>query len=85
MRNLNSQILQAVASVKNETIAQAIGHDTTHVSRIHSGERGIKLSELESYLEVLGMRVIKIDTDEIVSIPKQKYEALRLLARESLS
>lgn len=81
---LQSEIMSAVANVKNFVIADAIGHDVSHVSKITSGERGIRLGELEAFLSSIGMKVIKCE-GEVVSIPKEKYDALRLLAKEALS
>ena len=80
---LATQLMQATASIKNEVIAQAIGHDAAHVCRITSGERGIKIGELEAYLKALGMKAIKCE-GEIVSIPKSEHEALKILARKGL-
>lgn len=81
--NLESLILRRVASVKNSTVAQAIGHDDGHVSRICSGERGLKLIELQAFLDSLGLKVIECE-GETVTIPAKTYESLRHLVKESL-
>ena len=82
-RNLHAEILRRAAAVKNTTIAAAIGHDDGHVSRIHSGERGLKLEELEVYLGALGLKVIACDGD-LMSLPAEEVRALRVLARKAL-
>ena len=81
--SLQSEILRRAATVKNTTLAEAIGHDDAHVSRIHSGERGLRISEIEPYLAALGLKVIACDGD-VVSMPAKEAEALRTLARKAL-
>jgi hypothetical protein len=82
-RNLQSEILRRAAGIKNSAIASAIGHDDGHVSRIHSGERGLRIEELEGYLSALGLKVIACDGD-VVSLPAEELKALRVLARKAL-
>ena len=81
---LSNEILRKAAGVKNAVIATAIGHDDGHVSRILSGERGLRLDELQPFLSSLGMRVIDSD-GEMVNISADKLAALKLLAREALA
>lgn len=81
--SLQSLILRQIASVKNSTVAEAIGHDESHVSRVTSDERGLKISELENFFTALGLRVIQCD-GQVVQLPKQELEALRVLARKAL-
>lgn len=80
---LHSLVLRKVAGVKNLTVAQAIGHDEGHVSRICSGERGLKLHELEAFLTSLGLKVIECE-GALVTMPAEKFQALQYLAREAL-
>jgi len=80
---LHALILRQLAGVKNTTVATAIGHDDGHVSRIASGERGLRINELEAFMKSLGLRVIQCD-GEIVSLPKAEHEALKTLARKGL-
>jgi hypothetical protein len=80
---LQSLILRQLAGVKNTTVAQAIGHDDGHVSRIASGERGLRISELEAFMKSLGLRVVLCD-GEMVTMPKAEHEALKTLARKGL-
>lgn len=82
-RNLESLILRKVATVKNDTVAQAIAHDAGHVSRICSGERGLKLSDLQAFFDVLGLKVIECE-GETVTIPRKTLDSLKHLVKESL-
>lgn len=81
--NLHSLLLQRIASVKNLAIAQAINHDEGHVSRITSGERGLRIGEIEGFLKSLGLRVIEC-AGPIASVPADELAALKLLARKGL-
>lgn len=81
--NLESKILRRVASLKNSTIAGAIGHDESHISRIMSGERGIRICEMYDFFTTLGMRVIECD-GAVVAIPAAELEAYKILARKAL-
>lgn len=80
---LHSLILRRLAAVKNEHVAQAIGHDESHVSRIGTGDRGVRLVELGAFLEALGLKVIEVGGDS-VTIPAEKLRALKVLARDGL-
>lgn len=80
---LQTLILRRMASVKHKTVADAIGSDESTVSRMASGERGLSLDKLEAFLAALGMTVIEVGGDA-VTIPRQKYRALQVLARDAL-
>jgi len=77
--NLHSLILQRVATVKNSSIAVAIAHDEGHISRITSGERGLRITELEPFFKALSLRVIECD-GQVSTIPTKELEAYKLLA-----
>jgi len=81
---IESIILRKIASAKNISVAQSIGHDESFVSRLASGERGIKLCELEGLFNALGLKLIECNGD-VVSMPKEEAEALRVLARKTLT
>lgn len=81
---LSSEIMRRAAGVKNTVIGAAIGHDDGHVSRILSGERGLRLDELEPFFLSLGLYVIESD-GEMVQVSADKLAALKLLAREALA
>lgn len=80
---LSALILRRLAVVKNGTVANAINHDESHVSRIASGERGIKIDELEAFLAALGISTFE-SNGAIVTISRKEYDALRELARLAL-
>ncbi len=80
---LHSLILRRLATVKNDVIAVAIGHDVSHVCRIGSGERGIKLEELGLFLGALGLRVVEVGGDSL-TLPAEQVRALKVLARAGL-
>jgi hypothetical protein len=81
--NLNSEILQAIANVKNETVGSAVGHDATFISKFTAGNSGLKITELEAFFTAIGMKVIKCE-GEVISLPKSEHEALKLLAMKGL-
>lgn len=82
--NLESLVLRRLAGVKNLSVAQAISHDEAHVSRIASGERGLRLHELEPFFNALGLRLIECD-GAVVSLPAEEVASMRYLARKALS
>lgn len=77
--SLHSLCLQRIAGVKNIAIAQAIGHDEAHVSRITSGERGLRIHELEAFFKSIGLRVIECD-GPVATIPAEELAAIKTLA-----
>lgn len=82
--SIEGLVLRRLAGVKNAAVAAAIKHDEGHVSRIASGERGLRLSELGPFMAALGLRIIECD-GQVVSLPADEHAALRLLARKALS
>ncbi len=82
--NLASLILRKVAGVKSVTVATALDHSPGHVSRILSGESGLKLDEMQTFFDVLGLSVIE-SNGQIVQMSAEKAQALRTLAMESLA
>lgn len=81
--NLHVLILQKVAERKQSVIAEAIGRDTSTVSRIISCQSGIHIDEIEDFLNVLGLKIIQCDGDTI-TLPKIEYDALRVIARRGI-
>ena len=82
--NLSSLILRKVAGVKSVTVATALDHSPDHISRILSCERGLKLNEMQTFFDVLGLSVIE-SSGQIVQMSAEKAQALRTLAMESLA
>ena len=79
--NLQSILLQRIACVKNEQLAQAINTDKAHVSHFTSGERGLRIHQLEPFLKELGLRVIECD-GPTTTIPSKEWSALCVLAEK---
>lgn len=82
--SIEGLVLRRLAGVKNATVAAAIKHDEGHVSRIASGERGLRLAELGPFLAAVGLRVIECD-GQVVSLPADELTALKVLARKALA
>lgn len=81
-RKLAQVILQRLATVKNQAVAEAIGKDESTISRIVSGESGIKVSDLQSFLAALSLKCVDVNQ---YCVPKEEYEAYRTLARIEMS
>lgn len=81
-RKLVQAVLQKVASVKNQAVAEAIGKDESTVSRIVSGEVGIKLNDLHPFLTALGLKVVGANQ---VCVDREVYESYRTLARAAIN
>lgn len=81
-RKLVQVVLQKLAKAKNQTVAEAIGKDESTVSRIVSGEVGIKLNDLQPFLGSLGLKVVGADQ---VCIDRAIYESYKTLATAALT
>jgi hypothetical protein len=75
-RNFETEALRRVAEVQLDAIAVALGCDKSTVSRMFN-DRGIKLSEIPLLLSALGWKVV---SKEQHCVPREEYEALRVLA-----
>lgn len=72
-------ILRTVATVKNQVVAQAIGVDDSTITRITSGESGVKLDRLQPFLACLGLKVVPWGH---VCIDHDEWEATCVMARK---
>ena len=81
-RRLLHVIMQRLASVKNQTVGNAIGKDESTVSRIASGELGVKLADLQAFLSALGLKVV--DKNQ-VCIDRDVFNSYRVLAKTALN
>jgi hypothetical protein len=81
--NLVSKVLSRLATVKNSTVANALETDESFISRFASGERGLRLQQIEPFFEELGLKVIEC-SGEVVQLPLDEYQALVTLARKAL-
>lgn len=81
-RKLLQVILQRVATVKNSTVGDAIGKDESTVSRIVSGESGVRLEVLHPFLAALGLKVVDAGR---ICIDVEKYNAMLVLAKRAIA
>lgn len=82
-RNLQTSLLQRISRRTQTQVADAAGIDKSAMCRIVSGERGVFLHELYDLLDALDLAVVECD-GEVVSVPSEEMEALRVLARKGL-
>lgn len=81
--SLHTLILRRMAHTKNRKVAEALGCDESTVSRISSGERGIRLDEMEAFLTTLGVAWVEAGT-EVQIPPAEEVRALQVFARKGL-
>lgn len=75
-----SLILRKAAEVGQKSIVDSMGYDASTVSRMVSSKTGVHINELELFLKPLNLKIIECD-GETVTMPRDRYEALRTLAR----
>lgn len=78
-RNLAQLLLQRIAAIKNQAVSSAIKKDESTISRIVSGETGIKLDDLQAFLLVLGYKVVE---KNMYCVPRDVHLAYKTLAQE---
>ena len=81
-RKVVQVILQRVAGVKNQAVGDAIGKDESTVSRIVSGEIGVKLELLEPFLTSLALKIVDANR---ICIDVEKYNAMLILAKRAIA
>ena len=81
-RSFVQDLMQRFARVKNEAIAAAIGKDQSTVSRMASGEIGVKLIDLHPFLQVLGLKCVDVNR---VCVDREVYESYKTLATKALT
>jgi hypothetical protein len=82
--NYFALILHHLSLHTGKEVAAAIGHSESHITRFKTGDAQLKIDELQPFFEAIGLKLIPCD-GELVSISKDKYDALKLLAMEGLS
>lgn len=80
-RKLSQAILRAVAIVKNQAVADAIQRDDSTISRIVTGESGIKLEDLQPFLACLGFKVVPVGH---ICVDKDEWHAKETLLRKMI-
>ncbi len=83
-RQIESAILRALADQGQATAAQATGISESKLSRFKS-DGGLSLQEVSNLLTSLGLAVIDTASKEVVTIPREEFEALRVLSRRALA
>ncbi|ADE14125.1 conserved hypothetical protein [Nitrosococcus halophilus Nc 4] len=78
-----SDLLRRIAVTHQNAISEQTGLSTTQVNRIVSGKAGISLGKVVLFLYALGYEVIERE-GEMISVPREEYEAMRTLARKAL-
>lgn len=68
--------------MKNQDVGDAIGRDESTISRIASGELGLKLNDLYGFLNALGLKVVSANQ---VCVDRDVYESYRTLARAAIN
>jgi transcriptional regulator with XRE-family HTH domain len=81
-RKLAQTILQRLAKVKNQDVGAAMGKDHSTVSRIASGEAGVKLDDLHGFLTALGLKIV--DRDQ-VCIDRDIYISYKTIATAAMN
>lgn len=80
-RTLAQLLMQRIASVKNQAVSLAIKKDESTVSRIVSGETGVKLDDLQAFLRVLGYKVVDAD---MFCVKRELHLAYKTLAQAGM-
>lgn len=80
---LHSLILRRLALIKNETVAKEMGWDPSFLSRVTALDRGVRINDLERFLELLGIRCLENEGDLVV-MSAEEARALQVLARKGL-
>ena len=81
---IQSLILRRLAQEGQRRTADAIGVNDSQLSRFTGGDAGLKFDQLCQMLAELGLTVVQSAGGETVTITAEKYNALRVLAREGL-
>jgi hypothetical protein len=68
---------------KQERIAEAIEKSPSQVNRIVSMQAGLMLEDSPKFFGSIGCDIIEAN-DEMITVPRTEYEALRTLARKAL-
>jgi hypothetical protein len=86
-RKIESAVLRALAERTQRNAAEAAGLSESRVSRFkgEGADGGLHLPEVAALLAALGLCVIDGDAKELATLPRDEYEALRVLARRALA
>jgi hypothetical protein len=76
-------IYRRVAMTKQERIAEAIEKSPSQVNRIVSMQAGLMIEDSPKFFGAIGCDIVEVN-DEMITVPRTEYEALRTLARKAL-
>ncbi|HEY4530941.1 MAG TPA: CII family transcriptional regulator [Luteimonas sp.] len=82
-RQVEAAILRALADKGQSKVAEATGISETKISRFKS-DGGLSLHEIAGLLSGLGLAIIDTGNTEVATIPREEFDALRVLARRAL-
>lgn len=79
-----SLLLKRLAIVGQTKVAEVTGIDHTLISRFVSGERGLRIDQIQPVMAALGLVLVEAN-GETRTISADEHEALKLLARKGLT
>lgn len=86
-RTIETVLLRALANASQTDIARASGISDTRLSRFKNAATdggGLWLQEVANVLAALGLSVIDARPSDLITMPAERAEALRVLARSAL-
>lgn len=78
----HSLLLQRFASVGQTEVERRSGVDNTHLSKYCSGERGLRIDQLEPVLTALGLRVVDAGA---IMVDAEYLHALEIISARALN
>ncbi|QBQ56202.1 XRE family transcriptional regulator [Nitrosococcus wardiae] len=78
-----ADLLRRIAMTRQNVISERTGLSDSQVNRIVSSQSGLTLGKVVPFLCAIGYEVIEREGD-MVSVPREEYEAMRTLARKAL-
>lgn len=87
-RNIETTILRALAEHGQRETAEGSGLTTTRLSRWKKDDGnggGLHLPIVAAVLAELGLAVVDTNDNEMITVPREEYEALRTLARVAVT
>ena len=86
-RKIEAAILRAFADRGQRPVSEACDISESRLSRWKSGDMaggGLHLAEVVKVLAALGLVTIEADGGELVTLARDEYQALTVLARKAL-
>ena len=73
---VSSLILHRLALVTQKQVADALGTDSTHISKFQSGTRGIDLDQIGPLLDSLGLKIVDVSD---IHVAADEWAAVKVL------